>query len=322
MDKVGIKANTPGILFTVPIFKWNYEFHTYSLTLTMGILASILTIVIFWQREKYKWEYLMTLILLTIPFSLIGARLWDLVEEAQKPEFNMARDWYKIWEGGLSIQGGVVLASIVDFTYIYSKRNELDIRKVASIIIPTILIGQVIGRWGNYANHELYGKVDWDGSSVTWLGDKIADNMFIADKISESWGEPGLYRYPLFLYEGIANLIGYLILVWIINNFGLLKPGGTGALYFVWYGTVRAAMEPLRETSYQMYTIASYIFVAIGALAFIYLQFFSKVHYVREWRKWRYVYDYAHPEEYKAYVEKTKFSIFKKSKNKDLIVSK
>ncbi|MGV2392468.1 UNVERIFIED_CONTAM: prolipoprotein diacylglyceryl transferase [Campylobacter lari] len=51
-----------------------------------------------------------------------------------------------MWEGGLSIQGGIICAFVADIVYVYSKRDVMDIRKVADIIIPTILIGQVIGR--------------------------------------------------------------------------------------------------------------------------------------------------------------------------------
>ncbi|WP_027120834.1 prolipoprotein diacylglyceryl transferase [Mycoplasmopsis lipofaciens] len=297
-----IQANTPGILFEIG----SYKLHVYSLTMMFGILASILTICIFWYREKWKWEYLMTLILLTIPFALLGARLWDLVEEYlyKRDTFDFSR-WYAIWDGGLSIQGGVVLAFIVDISYIYSKRSEIDIRKVASIIIPTILIGQVIGRWGNYANHELYGKIDYDGHSVKIFGHTFAQHMFLADDAAPG----GAFRYPLFLYEGLANLVGYIILVWIINQFGLLKPGSSAALYFVWYGVVRLALEPLRENAYALYTVTSVVFIVIGTLVFIYFQFLNQVHYIREWRHGRYVYEYAHSEDYNKWVEKTR--IFK-----------
>nr|WP_307927246.1 prolipoprotein diacylglyceryl transferase family protein [Mycoplasmopsis bovis] len=85
--------------------------------------------------------------------AILGARIWNEVDQAiNNPNYNW-RNWYKVWEGGLSIQGGVVLAVIVDLTYVYFKRDKIDIRKACDIIIPTILIGQVIGRWGNYANH-------------------------------------------------------------------------------------------------------------------------------------------------------------------------
>ncbi|WP_338822746.1 prolipoprotein diacylglyceryl transferase [Mycoplasmopsis felifaucium] len=286
--------------------------HTYSLTLMLGIIASILTIAFFWKRARYKWDILLTLIVITIPTAIIGARLWDLVEETKNPNFNWA-DWYKIWQGGLSIQGGVVCAFICDFIYVYTKRDQVDIRKVADIIIPTILIGQVIGRWGNYANHELYGKIDYDGGAVLIFGKTFASNMFISD--ANGIG----YRYPLFLYEGLANLFGYIVLVWIINTMSLLKPGSTASWYFIWYGLVRLAMEPLRQNSYQMYVVASYLFIFAGALAFLFFQFFNPTHYVSEWRKYRFVYQYAHPDLYIQWLEKTRIKTRKSKPIKEVV---
>lgn len=279
-----------------------FPIHTYSITMMLGILASILTIAIFWRRARYKWDYLFTLILITVPLSIIGSRLWFLVEAAiYSTNFNFA-NWYKIWEGGLSIQGGIICAFIADITYVYSKRHVMDIRKVADIIIPTILIGQVIGRWGNYANHEVFGKIDLDGSSSFIFGDSFANNMFI--KTADG---TVAYRYPLFLYESIANFIGYIILVWIINWMGLLKPGSSSSWYFIYYGLVRLAMEPLREESYLIYTIAAYLFIIGGTISFIFFQFFNPTHYLKEWRKYRFIYVYAHPEKYIKWIEKTRF---------------
>ncbi|MFZ8225250.1 prolipoprotein diacylglyceryl transferase family protein, partial [Mycoplasmopsis bovis] len=123
--EAGKIANEASVLFrigTLPI-------HTYSLTMMLGMIAAILTIIIFWRRAKYEWEILLTLIFLTIPMAILGARIWNEVDQAiNNPNYNW-RNWYKVWEGGLSIQGGVVLAVIVDLTYVYFKRDKIDIRK-------------------------------------------------------------------------------------------------------------------------------------------------------------------------------------------------
>ncbi|ENY68905.1 Prolipoprotein diacylglyceryl transferase [Mycoplasmopsis bovigenitalium 51080] len=304
----GVHANSGSILFSIGSF----PIRTYSITLMMGFLAAIFTIAFFWHREKYKFEILYTLIFLIVPSTIVGARLWDLVEVAlHDPSFDW-RSWWKIWEGGLSIQGGVILGTIVGVIYAYHKRHEIDFRKAIDIIIPTILIGQVIGRWGNYANHELYGKVDWDGSSVLIFGKTFAQNMFISDSISAELNQPGLFRYPLFLYESLANLVGYLILVWTINLFGLVKPGMNGSLYFIWYGLVRLALEPLRQNAYEMYTIASLVFIVIGTIGLIYFGFFNPVHYTKIKLKYRYTYKYSHPQKYLDHINRTRFFDIKK----------
>ncbi|MGV2392469.1 UNVERIFIED_CONTAM: hypothetical protein O8I53_05530 [Campylobacter lari] len=63
---------------------------------------------------------------------------------------------------------------------------------------------------------------------------------------------------------------------------GLLKPGASASLYFVYYGIVRLAMEPLREESYAIYTIAAYLFIIGGTISFIFFEFFNPTHYLKE----------------------------------------
>ncbi|TQC51286.1 prolipoprotein diacylglyceryl transferase [Mycoplasmopsis mucosicanis] len=298
----GIEANSGSVLFNIGSF----PVRTYSITLLFGFIAAILTIVFFWRREKYKWEILYGFIILIVPFSIIGARLWDLVEVAiYNPNFDFS-SWYKIWEGGLSIQGGVVLGAIVGCLYAYSKRHLIDFRKTIDIIIPTILIGQVIGRWGNYANHEVYGKVDWSGSSVLIFGKNFAQNLFIKDHVSDALNVGGLFRYPLFLYEGLANLFGYLMIVWVFNLFRLFKPGVTCGMYFIWYGLVRFALEPLREESYEIYSVAALAFIVLGTFISLYFAHYSPVHYIKIKQKYGFKWVYAHPQKYLDHINRTR----------------
>ncbi|WP_027121049.1 prolipoprotein diacylglyceryl transferase [Mycoplasma leonicaptivi] len=258
-----------------------YEFHVYSLMIMLGYLASILTIIYFWNREKMPWSKLYALVVITIPMGIIGSRIGYIIEEliySETPFANSA--WYAIWEGGLSIQGGVAITIFCDVIYAYTQRKELDIRKGISYIIPTILVGQFIGRFGNYANHEVYGKIDWTGASVLPFGKTFADNMYISDAYTDSLGLKAAYRYPLFLYEGLLNLFGYLVIVWVFNLLGTFKPGSTAGLYLLWYGLVRIALEPYRQESYGLYSYVALIFVLLGALIFVYFQFWSKTKYI------------------------------------------
>ncbi|MDJ1645636.1 prolipoprotein diacylglyceryl transferase [Mycoplasma sp. M5725] len=264
----------------------NFTIATYSMTILLGMLCSILTIAIFWKREGYKFETLLTLIVITLPTSIIGARALFVIERTIYGDYSIWQNWswIKIWEGGLSIHGGIILAVIADLIYARKKRYEIDIRVGMSLIIPNILIGQVIGRFGNYANHEVYGSVIWDGSTInTWI-ESFARNMFISDSYSDALGFAGLYRQPLFLYEVLLSLAGWIILVWICNGMRLLKPGSTAGLYFFWYGSVRMIMEPLRQESYELYGVISTLFMVFGILMFVYFEFISD-RYIRVWDK-------------------------------------
>ncbi|MEE3928519.1 prolipoprotein diacylglyceryl transferase [Mycoplasmopsis ciconiae] len=307
VPSAAIRANTPSYIFQTSFF----DLRVYSLMLMLGILCSVLTILFFWIRAKYKIETLLTFVLITIPLSLLGSRLGYIIEALiYENEPFKGSAWYRIWDGGLSIQGGIILAVIGDLIYGYTKRSEIDMRLVANYIIPTILIGQFVGRFGNYANHEVYGKIDWSGNSVLIFGKSFATNMYISDSLSDSLGLEGAYRYPLFLYEALFSLFGYIILVWVINLFGLSKPGTTASLYFVYYGVVRIVMEPMRQEAFGYYSVLSFMFILFGLLAFIYFQFLSLVEYIKVKKGYYYDYVIMHQSAYIDYVNATSFKAF------------
>ena len=238
-------------------------FSLYPFAVFFGILAAIFTVAYFWRKNKYPWDILLTLIIITIPSSIIGARLLYIFERLiYNPDDPFpGSQWYAIWEGGLSIQGGVILALGLDLIYLNFKKEVIDRRNVFGIILPTVLIGQAIGRWGNFTNHEVFGKVI-DGDSLNWLGETIKYNMLIN----------GSYRVPLFFYESMVNLLGYIIIVWVVVNLNLTKPGTPGALYLLWYGITRVAMEPLREESYLFYTLIAAFSIVFGLLLVVWFE--------------------------------------------------
>ncbi len=239
----------------------------YPFCIIIGMFLSIITVAYFWRREKYPLELLLKIIIITIPTAILGARLFYIFERLiyNPSDPFPGSAWYAIWEGGLSIQGGVVVPTILVLLFVRKHKDIIDIRQAFGMILPTVLIGQSVGRWGNFANHEVYGKIveEWE---VSWLGPFISSHMFIADFAG---GTPN-FRAPLFLYESITSMAGYFLIVWVVFNFGLTKPGTPGALYLIWYGITRVAMEPLREESYVYYTILSVVSIVAGLILVFY----------------------------------------------------
>ena len=239
----------------------------YPFCIIIGMFLSILTVAFFWRKEKYPFELLLKIIIIVIPTSILGARLFYIFERLiyNPSDPFPGSAWYAIWEGGLSIQGGVVVPTILVLLFVRKHKDIIDIRKAFGMILPTVLIGQAIGRWGNFANHEVYGKIveEWE---VSWLGPFISSHMFIADVA----GATPYFRAPLFLYESLSSMLGYILIVWVILNLGLTKPGTPGALYLIWYGITRVAMEPLREESYAYYTILSALSILLGLILVFY----------------------------------------------------
>ncbi|WP_412031409.1 prolipoprotein diacylglyceryl transferase [Metamycoplasma buccale] len=247
-------------------------FYVYSLTMMLGMLTAILTIYYFWRREKYSFEKLAILIFIALPTALIGARIYFIIQQAIEGNWSTVKRFWAIWEGGLSIQGGVITATICCVMYIiFSKSKEkIDLKKAFTIILPAVLIGQAIGRWGNFANHEVYGQVMSESSlAFKILPPIIRQHMYI-DKA---------YRLPLFLYESIANLIAYILIVWVLNFFNWLRPGTTAGIYLIYYGILRSGMEPLRDGSYGIYKVISAFYIIVGLIFVVMCEFVIKLNY-------------------------------------------
>ena len=244
---------------------WEAGFlHTYPITMFLGVLISFFTIAYFWKKQKYSWEILQVLVILIVPGSIVGARLWYLISEGGWEQ------WYFL--SGLSIQGGVMGALIAGSPFLYFRRHAVDMRTVYGIIIPNVIIGQAIGRWGNFANHEVYGGIV-SGDSLNWMG-WMKSHMFIE----------GHYRAPLFFYESISSIAGWFIMTWILLRKNWVKPAVPGAIYLIWYGIVRISMEPMRAEvdimkwgTLPISTFLSGVMIVIGTILFIWLQFTNEI---------------------------------------------
>lgn len=211
---------------------------------------------------------------------VVGGRLWYcLVLEPEKYLADPAKI-LRITEGGMAIQGGALLGIIAGASFVLLFRKYMDIRYAADVAVPTILIAQCIGRWGNFFNQEVYG-AGLGTDALNFLPTIVRNNMFIS----------GQFRVPLFLIEGIINLAGYFVIRYLCGkalkcHLGL---GYQASLYLVWYGMVRVILEPLREGftlnfgsseayGYMQSWIIAFVMMGVGILLFI---MFFIIHKIR-----------------------------------------
>ena len=187
---------------------------------------------------------------------IIGARIWYCVFRWDLYQDNPI-DVLKIYEGGLAIQGGVIAALI--FSVIYFKKQNIPFIAVADCCMPTVLIAQACGRWGNFINQEAFGQVMSEAQiNALHLPQFIKEGMFIN----------GNYYQPTFLYESVCNLIGFFVIVLIVHK--ILKYRGIEfGSYFIWYGIVRFFVEHFRSDSLmlgslKMAQVTSIAFVIAG----------------------------------------------------------
>ncbi|HBO33554.1 MAG TPA: prolipoprotein diacylglyceryl transferase [Anaerolineaceae bacterium] len=174
---------------------------------------------------------------------IIGARLWHIfTPSASNIAQGVTTENYlrnpieilKMWKGGLGIPGGVIGGALV--LIIYTKSKKLSFWQWADFIAPGLLIGQSIGRWGNFVNQEVYGRP----SNLPWAITIDPQYRITGFEFVEKY-------HPLFLYESLLNLVGAGVLLWIDRKFkDKLFKGDIFFGYLIWYSTVRFFLEFLR----------------------------------------------------------------------------
>lgn len=240
----------------------NIAIYWYSIILLVAFTIGCLLIFKEAKKQDIPRSKIEDFIFYTIPICLIGARLYYVIFEFEYYK-NYPMDIFKVWEGGLAIHGGII-AGFLCLVY-FTKKNKINILKMLDILVVSLIIGQIIGRWGNFMNGEAYGPV----TSLKFLNSIhlpkfIIDGMYIE----------GAYHHPTFLYESLWNLIGLIVML-IIRNTKINKLGILTSFYFIWYGIGRFLIEMLRTDSLMFLNIKvaqfiSIIFILIGIIVLIY----------------------------------------------------
>ncbi len=203
-------------------------------------------------------DQVISMILWALPCAIIGARLYYVLFTWS----SYASDPLKIlsvWKGGLAIHGGLLGGILGGSLYLY--RHRLPFWSMADLCVPSIILGQAIGRWGNFFNQEAYGS-QVSAQFISHFPAFIQKQMWIN----------GAYYHPAFLYESLWCLLGFLILnpLWAKRKFD----GQLLALYLIFYSSERLFVEQLRTDSlmlgsWKMAQIVSLILILIGIVIYI-----------------------------------------------------
>ncbi len=219
--------------------------HWYGLIITVGMVLSVLYAMHHAKIERVKTDDVVDLALYLIIFGVLGARLYYVIMEfdsylATGGTFfqNLGKTLYNmiaVWNGGLAIYGGIIAGVITAYVVARYKRIRFPI--IADIAGPSVLVGQILGRWGNFFNVEAYG----GETTLPWrMG--ILKSM---DEGQSFYSE--MYVHPTFLYESLWNLVG-LILVTVFYKKKKFH-GQMFVFYMIWYGFGRMLIEGLRADS-------------------------------------------------------------------------
>ncbi|MBQ7344546.1 MAG: prolipoprotein diacylglyceryl transferase [Oscillospiraceae bacterium] len=205
--------------------------HWYGLLIALGLMLAVVYACGRSKQFGLKEDDLIDGVLCIVPFAIICARLYYCIFEWDQYKDDL---WsiFHIWKGGLAIYGGVIGAAIGIVVYAWVKKDKVNLFAVLDITSLGFLIGQSIGRWGNFFNREAFGAE--------------TDSFFRMGLTNVYTGEV-TYYHPTFLYESVWNLCGFLLLHFLSKR---RKYDGQVALgYVAWYGLGRAFIEGLRMDS-------------------------------------------------------------------------
>ena len=224
--KLGLSLNLSPVAFTIG----TKEVYWYALIILFGFLVSILLVSLDSEKRGVSKDNVLDIALWGMVSGVICARIYYVLFSLD--EFR--GDWlgiFRIWEGGIAIYGAIIGAVLS--TFIYCKKKKLNIFNTFDVCCVGLLLGQAIGRWGNFTNCEVFGR-----PTDFLLGMSINGNTPV---------------HPLFFYESMWSFAGVILLAILRNK--KKKNGQIFFGYILWYSVGRLALEGMRDTRYILYVI-------------------------------------------------------------------
>ncbi|WYP25781.1 prolipoprotein diacylglyceryl transferase [Alkalihalobacillus sp. FSL W8-0930] len=204
----------------------------YGVIIGLGVLLGYILASRESVRRGLPKDIFADLLLFALPIAIISARIYYVIFRWDQFADDPIRVFY-IWEGGIAIHGALIGSVIT--AIVFARKRGVSFWKLADVAAPSILLGQAIGRWGNFMNQEVYGgEVSRAFLENLHLPTFIIDQMYIN----------GTYYHPTFLYESILSFIGVALLLWLrrVN----LRLGELFLIYVIWYSIARFFIEGIR----------------------------------------------------------------------------
>ncbi|PZE19297.1 prolipoprotein diacylglyceryl transferase [Paenibacillus xerothermodurans] len=221
------------VAFTIGALTVNW----YGIILGVAAMAGLMLAIQEGKRFGMNPDFFMDLVLLGVPSAIIGARIYYVAFKWEDYRDNPL-EIFMVWHGGIAIYGALIGAIIAAVFYV--RRMGYSFWRIADICAPGLIIGQAIGRWGNFMNQEAHGGPVSEEflRSALHLPEFIISQMYIK----------GQFYHPTFLYESLWNVTGLLLLLWLRRR-PFLRAGELFISYFIWYSIGRFFIEGLRTDS-------------------------------------------------------------------------
>lgn len=211
------------------------QVHWYGLIIGTGLALALFLAIREGNRRGLPKDTFADLMLWAIPIAILSARAYYVLFEwdyyADHPE-----QIIQIWNGGIAIHGALIGSVLT--AYFFAKKRGISFWKIADIAAPSIILGQAIGRWGNFMNQEAHGGE---------VSRAFLENLQLPEFIINQMYINGAYYHPTFLYESIWNLAGFILLILLrrVN----LRRGELFLTYVIWYSVGRFFIEGMRTDS-------------------------------------------------------------------------
>jgi len=235
------------------------EVRWYGIIMVTGIILAFLYAYYRSKHEGVSFDDLLDYAIFTVLSGIVGARLYYVITSDQKYTFG---EIFAIWNGGIAIYGAIIGGATA--LLCVSLYKKIKWQKVFDMVCPGVMIGQIVGRWGNFFNGEAYGESPAADSLLYFMRMELRH---------EGWANSYLCQ-PTFLYESLWNLVGFLI----INALYKKKKydGQVFLMYITWYGFGRMFIEGLRTDSLMVGTfrisqVVAFLCFVVGFALLVYL---------------------------------------------------
>ena len=216
----------------------SFTVYWYGIIICIGIVLGFALAYMRMKNIGVTADDLSDLILICVPSAIVGARLYYVLAELDT--YNSFYEMIAVWNGGIAIYGAVI-AGALSFGLVCAYKKK-PLLKMYDCAAPGLILGQMIGRWGNFFNAEAYGS-----SNVYEFLGKRFDITYLSENNPLRMTINGKMVHPTFLYESLWNLTGFIL----INVFYNKKSfdGQVLLWYLVWYGLGRCVIEGFRTDS-------------------------------------------------------------------------
>lgn len=215
-----------------------FKVYWYGVIIATGAFLGLFLATREANRLKMQKDIMIDLVVFAIPVSIIFARIYYVVFEWDQ---YVGQPWWRVfavWEGGIAIHGaliGAVLTAIV-----FAKVKKVSFWKLADIAAPSLILGQAIGRWGNFMNQEAHGGPISEYAYTHF-------HQYLPDFIMNQMCINGIMYHPTFLYESVWNILVFILLL-ILRRKHLLR-GELFLTYIMSYSVGRFFIEGMRTDS-------------------------------------------------------------------------